>query len=50
MRRRSKRKAAVLAACTLDHGGQLRRSKRKLVQKEEEHRIYGDDFGILPSD
>ena len=49
MRRRSKRKAAVLDALTQGHGG-LRRSKRKLALKEDEYRIYGDDYGILPSD
>jgi hypothetical protein len=48
-RRRSKRKSTVLEGLTLAHGG-LRRSKRKLAIKEDENKIYGDDFGILPSD
>ena len=48
-RRRSKRKATVLGGLTKAHGG-LRRSKRKLAMKEDESKIYGNDFGILPSD
>ena len=47
-KRRSKRKATVLES--LLEGGKLRRSKRKLAAREDEHRIYGDDYGILPSD
>ena len=49
MRRRSKRKSTVMESLTKGHGG-LRRSKRKLALKEDESRIYGDDYGILPSD
>lgn len=49
MRRRSKRKATVMEGLTKGHGG-LRRSKRKLALKEDEQRIYGEDYGILPSD
>ena len=49
VRRRSKRKSTVLEGLTISHGG-LRRSKRKLALKEDEHKIYGDDYGILPSD
>ena len=49
VRRRSKRKATVLEGLTKDHGG-LRRSKRKLALKKDETKIYGDDYGILPSD
>jgi hypothetical protein len=49
VRRRSKRKATVLEALTKAHGG-LRRSKRKLALKKDETKIYGDDYGILPSD
>ena len=47
-RRRSKRKSTVLEGLTKGHGG-LRRSKRKLAIREDEERIYGDDYGILPS-
>ena len=49
VRRRSKRKATVLEGLTKAHGG-LRRSKRKLALKKDETKIYGDDYGILPSD
>ena len=48
-RRRSKRRSTVLENLTSGHGG-LRRSKRKLALKEDESRIYGNDYGILPSD
>ena len=47
-RRRSKRKSTVLEGLTKAHGG-LRRSKRKLAIREDEQKIYGDDYGILPS-
>jgi hypothetical protein len=47
-RRRSKRKSTVLEGLTKQYGG-LRRSKRKLALKEDEKKIYGDDYGILPS-
>ena len=47
-KRRSKRKATVLES--LLEGGKLRRSKRKAAMREDEHKIYGDDYGILPSD
>ena len=47
-KRRSKRKATVLES--LLEGGKLRRSKRKLAKMEDDERIYGDDYGILPSD
>jgi hypothetical protein len=50
VRRRSKRKATVLEALTKAHGGGLRRSKRKLALKKDETKIFGDDYGILPSD
>lgn len=49
MRRRSKRKSTVMEGLTKGHGG-LRRSKRKLALKRDEQRIYGEDYGILPSD
>ena len=49
VRRRSKRKAAVLESLTKEHGG-LRRSKRKEKVRRDEETIYGSDFGILPSD
>jgi hypothetical protein len=48
MVRRSKRKSGELLL--REHGGQLRRSKRKASLKEEEQAIFGDDYGILPSD
>lgn len=48
MVRRSKRKSTELLL--REHGGQLRRSKRTASKKDEEQAIYGDDFGILPSD
>lgn len=47
-RRRSKRKSTVLEGLTKAHGG-LRRSKRKLALREDDEKIYGDDYGILPS-
>lgn len=47
-KRRSKRKSTVLNA--LHEGGRLRRSKRKAALREDEHKIYGNDYGILPSD
>lgn len=47
-KRRSKRKATVLES--LLEGGKLRRSKRKMAVREDENKIYGDDYGILPSD
>lgn len=49
VRRRSKRKSTVMESLTKDHGG-LRRSKRKLSEQMIDFRIYGEDFGILPSD
>ena len=45
VRRRSKRKSTVMEGL-----GGLRRSKRKQAREEEESRIYGEDYGILPSD
>ena len=47
-RRRSKRKATVLE--NLLEGGRLRRSARKEAKRQRTERLYGDDFGILPSD
>jgi hypothetical protein len=38
-----------MESLTKGYGG-LRRSKRKLALKEDESRIFGDDYGILPSD
>lgn len=49
MPRRSKRKSTVLESLTMGHGG-LRRSKRKMAMRENESQIYGNDYGILPSD
>jgi hypothetical protein len=49
VRRASKRKSTVLDKLTKGHGG-LRRSKRKLALREDEHKVYGDDYGILASD
>jgi len=49
VRRRSKRKSTVLEGLTMAHGG-LRRSKRKQKLRDDDERIYGNDFGILPSD
>jgi hypothetical protein len=49
VRRRSKRKAAVLESLTQGHGG-LRRSKRKEKVRQNDQLIYGQDYGILPSD
>jgi len=40
--RRSKRTLSVTVG--------TRRSKRKLAGQEKEDRIYGEDYGILPSD
>lgn len=47
-RRRSKRKATVMEGLTKAYGG-LRRSKRTLALKADDRKIYGDDYGILPS-
>jgi hypothetical protein len=49
VRRRSKRKSTIMEGLTQGHGG-LRRSKRKLALKEDDNKIFGDDYGILPSD
>ena len=49
VRRRSKRKAAVLESLTKEHGG-LRRSKRKEKVRQNDFQLYGEDYGILPSD
>ena len=49
VRRRSKRKGTVLDGLTMGFGG-LRRSKRKQALKDDDQKIYGDDFGVLPSD
>jgi hypothetical protein len=46
VKRRSKRKATVLESL----GGKRRRSARKLALRDADHKIYGDDCGILPSD
>jgi hypothetical protein len=45
VRRRSKRKSAVMEGL-----GGLRRSKRKQAIRDDESRVYGEDYGILPSD
>jgi hypothetical protein len=39
-----------MSGATREFGGQLRRSKRKLKIVEDEQAIYGNDYGILPSD
>ena len=49
VRRRSKRRSTVMEGLTKAHGG-LRRSKRKLALKKDDTKIYGEDYGILPSD
>lgn len=43
MRRKSKRQSAQL-----QNG--IRRSKRNAAAKERDDKVYGEDFGILPSD
>lgn len=48
VKRRSKRKSTVLES--LLEGGKRRRSKRGAAIREDEHKIYGNDYGILPSD
>jgi len=48
VKRRSKRKTTVLES--LLEGGKLRRSKRKAALREDEHKVYGNDCGVLPSD
>jgi hypothetical protein len=48
--RRSKRKVAVLNGLLQDHGKKLRRSARSLSKRKEEEKVYGQDYGILPSD
>ena len=45
-KRRSKRKSTV----TQTQGLTLRRSARKRARREADTKIYGDDYGILPSD
>jgi hypothetical protein len=48
VKRRSKRKAAVLEG--LLENGKLRRSARCGAVKDADSRVYGNDYGILPSD
>lgn len=48
--RRSKRKGSVLNSLLEGHGKKLRRSARKLSKRKEEEKVYGQDYGILPSD
>jgi hypothetical protein len=43
MRRRSKRTSAILK-------DGIRRSRRNVAAKESDDKIYGEDYGILPSD
>jgi len=45
VKRRSKRKATVLESL-----GGIRRSARKRALKVADHKVYGEDYGILPSD
>lgn len=44
MVRRSKRKQAT------NPGGSVRRSRRKIAAQLDDNKIYGLDYGILPSD
>jgi len=46
--RRSKRKSSINRS--LLDGGKRRRSKRNEALKEDESKIFGNDFGVLPSD
>jgi len=48
VRRRSKRKATVLEG--LLEGGKLRRSARKEDKRKRTEKLFGEDYGILPSD
>jgi len=52
VKRRSKRKTTVLDSLLREsgHDGKIRRSARKMSAKKAESKIYGDDYGILPSD